>query len=600
MSNFTSTALFLPNRLAPTTPAMRISCNSILSKDGNIVFWPKQAHAIRCGNTVHKPGGVKVSEKLIYDYIVVGTGPAGAVIAKTLTDDRKTSVLLIEAGENHDKDKPIRDSSFAPELEESFFAKYFWQGEGVPQEGVDDRMFEWTTGRLSGGGSSINGEQYVRPTSAVFRKWEQLLGPLWSPRRAVLRFRSLENYNGKSNHPRLRGYSGRIDIRQAPKHPTTMAEKFVLAVEQATGYLKIVDYNDPRTSMGPFTQWQLYQNPDGTRESSSTAFLSSDIVLPSARGVNRRKLQVFYKTTALRILFNDKRASGVELLKEGRQLKAFARKKVIISAGIHSAQLLMLSGIGPAAMLRQAGIPVIVDNPNVGKRLRNHTLNFVTFTTNPSDQALPSNDPDALYTGGAFLPDPSGTSPDRRAVQLIGIGGDDMLTIAILFLRPKSSGSIKIQNNDPLTIALADEGFLADPDDMESLKTIFRVYIKGIAMQLEAIDPSYRLVSPTLEEIDDDSLLEAYIKQNFDHNHHQQGSLRMAPLSRGGVVDRRGSVHGVKDLIVADASIIPFTVDGNTSAAAFLIGYTIAQQLKKPSSKRRASGISNGHEIEEE
>lgn len=104
------------------------------------------------------------SGKLIYDYIIIGTGPAGGVIAKTLTDDKKTSALVLEAGENNDRDKPIRDSTFALELEEHFFPQYFWQGEGVPQEGLDERTFEWTTGRLSGGGSSINGEQYVRPT----------------------------------------------------------------------------------------------------------------------------------------------------------------------------------------------------------------------------------------------------------------------------------------------------------------------------------------------------------------------------------------------------------------------------------------------------
>ncbi|SFJ17202.1 choline dehydrogenase [Paenibacillus sp. UNC496MF] len=533
-----------------------------------------------------------MGERLIFDYIVIGTGPAGAVIAKTLTDDKKTSVLLIEAGENCDKDKPIKDSSSAPELEERFFPNYFWQGEGVPQEGVNDRSFEWTTGRLLGGGSSINGEQYVRPTSAVFKAWEKTLGPLWSPKRAILRFKKLEKYNGHSDNPRFRGFRGRINIRQAPRNPTTMAEKLTAATERATGYPEIVDYNDPRTPLGPFTRWQLYQNPDGTRESSSRAFLSSDIMLPNGRGVKGRKLRVFVKTTALRVLFSHKRANGVELLKEGKLVRAFARRKVIISAGIHSAQLLMLSGIGPATLLQQAGIPVVFNNPHVGKKLRNHTLNFASFTTNPVDQA-PVGDPNALYTGGAFLPDPSGKDQGRRAVQLIGIAAQGMLNIAILWLRPKSRGRIKIQNNDPLKISLADEGFLVHPDDLESVKHIYRIYIKEIAAKLEAIDPSYRLVAPTVDVIDDDSRLEAFIKQNFDHNHHQQGSLRMAPLTRGGVVDRRGRVHGVKDLIVADASIIPFTVDGNTSAAAFLIGYTIALQLKKKANKNQKHRTTN-------
>lgn len=476
-----------------------------------------------------------MGNKLTFDYIVIGTGPAGAVIAKTLTDDNKTSALLIEAGGNNDKDEFIRDSAFALELEEQFFPKYFWQGEGVPQEGLDDRAFEWTTGRLLGGGSSINGEQYVRPTSAVFRQWAKLLGPIWSPRRALLRFKRLEKYNGLTDNPRSRGFEGRIDIRQAPKNPTTMAEKFVAAVEQGTGHQEILDYNDPLTPLGPFTRWQLYQNSNGARENSSRAFLSSDIMTPNGRGVKGRKLRVFFNTTALRVLFSDKSANGVELLKEGRHLKVFARKKVIVAAGINSAQLLMLSGIGPAKMLRQAGIPVVFDNPNVGNNLRNHTLNFATFTTNPEDNGLPSNDPNALYTGGAFLPDPTGINPNRRAVQLVGIAADGMLNLAILFLRPKSRGSITIQNNDPLKIVLADEGFLDNEDDMESVKNIYKVYIKEIAARLEAIDPSYRLVSPTLDTINDDFRLEEFIKQNFEHNHHQQGSLRMAPLSHGGL-----------------------------------------------------------------
>ncbi len=337
---------------------------------------------------------------LTFDYIVIGTGPAGAVIAKILTDDKKTTVLVLEAGENKDRDRPIRDSTFAPELEEQFFAQYFWQGEGVPQEGVDERTFEWTTGRLTGGGSSINGEQYVRPTAAVLSKWQRLLGPIWSPRRAMQRFKRMERFNGETSNAQAHGFHGRIDIRQAPRNPTAMANKLVSAIEQATGFDEILDYNDPKTPLGPFTRWQLFQKPNGRRESSSTAFLSSDIVGPSSRGVNGRKLNVFFKSTALRVLFQNKRAVGVEFLKEGQCLRAYARKKVIISAGINSAQLLMLSGIGPAAELKAAGIPIVFPNPNVGKRLRNHTLNFATFTTNPNDTPLPAGDPNALYTGG--------------------------------------------------------------------------------------------------------------------------------------------------------------------------------------------------------
>ncbi|MFF2887394.1 GMC family oxidoreductase [Paenibacillus sp. NPDC057967] len=542
---------------------------------------------------------------LFYDYIIVGTGPAGAVIAKLLSDEKKTSVLLLESGENNDKDKPISHSTFAPELEEQYFPNYFWQGEGIPQAGVDDRTFEWTTGRLLGGGSSINGEQYVRYTSAVFKEWENLLGPLWSPARVIRRFKQLEKYNGKTTNTNARAYNGRIDIRQAPVRPTAMAKKLVSAIERATGFPEIVDYNNPRTPLGPFTRWQLYQNPNGRRVSSSTAFLSSDIISPSGRGVRGRRLRLLSNSTVLRVLFSGKQANGVEFLRDGKCKKAYARKNVIISAGINSTQILMLSGIGPYNMLKQAGITPVFNNPNVGKSLRNHTLNFAVFATNPNDRALPASDPNSLYTGGAFLPEPSGTNPRRRAVQLIGIGSEEnRLSLALIYLRPLSRGSIKIQNKDPLKIVLADEGFLDNPSDMEAVKNIYKVYVRKIASELAAIDSTYQLISPTIDIMNDDAKLEAFIKDNFSHNHHQQSSLRMAPLNKGGVVDRRGHVHGVKKLIVADASIIPFTVDGNTSAASFLIGYTIARQLimhkRRLQRQRRYKKIGDLFENDEE
>ncbi|MFI8711871.1 GMC family oxidoreductase [Brevibacillus brevis] len=531
-------------------------------------------------------GSKQKDGKITFDYIVVGTGPAGSVIAKKLTDDKKTSVLVLEAGENNDRDTPISNSTFALELEEMYLPQYFWQGEGVPQEKVNERSFEWTTGRLLGGGTSINTQQYVRPTSAVFQQWEKLLGPLWSPKNATRTFRKMENYNGKTNNKEARGYKGLIDIRQAPENPTPMSKKLVSAIEKATGFRKILDYNDPKTPLGPFTRWQLFQQPNGQRESASTAFLSSDIMTTAGQGVNGRKLQVFFKSTVLRVLFKNKRVIGVEFLKEGKRVRAYSRKKVIISAGINSSQLLMLSGIGPAKMLKDEGIPVVFANPHVGKGLRNHTLNFAEFSANPKDNPLPEDDPNALFTGGAFLPDPTlGSNKTRRAVQLIGIGSKGKLTIAILFLKPKSRGSIKIQSNDPLKIVLADEGYLHNPADLEAVKNCYKVYIKKIAAQLTAIDRSYRLVSPTLDIINNNRKLEEFIKNNFDHNHHEQGALRMAPLSKGGVVDSYGQVHGVKDLIVADDSIIPFTVDGNTSAPAYLIGNTIAQQLVKQNAR---------------
>lgn len=526
------------------------------------------------------------NNKLVYDYVVVGTGPAGSVIAKKLTDDRMTSLLALEAGDNNSTEQPIRNSLFAPPsiLPDNFLPQYFWQGKGIPQKNVNNRTFQWTGGRTLGGGSSINNEQYVRPSPANMKQWEDNLGPLWSPEQEIYQFTTLENFNGKTYNPNARGYSGRINIRQTPEQPTDMAKKLVLAIEEATGFPEILDYNDPNTPLGPFTQWQLYQKPDGVRESADTAFLSSDVMTKDGHGVNGRRLTVLYNSTALRVLFNDKRSAiGVEFIKDGKYVRAYANRKVIICAGINSPQLLMLSGIGPSDVLNKAQIPSVYYNENVGKNLTTHSINTATFTTNPHDKALPDNDPYALYTAGAFLPDPTpGSNQNRRNVQLIGqINSDGNLNLVFFLLEPKSKGSVKIQNDDPLKMVLADEGFLNDKTDLESIKNIYKVYIKNIASKLAEIDSHYQLVSPSTDVINDDEKLEHFIKENLDTTHHVQGMVRMAANEQNGAVDALGQVFGVRNLIVADDSIAPFASDGNTSAPAYFIGSNIADQLIK-------------------
>ena len=522
--------------------------------------------------------------ELTVDYIVVGTGPAGSVLAKKLTDDKKTSLLALEAGDNNSSEKPIRDSLFAPPfiLTENFFPNYFWQGKGIPQKNVQNRSFEWTGGRTLGGGSSVNNEQYVRPSPMNMKVWENELGTLWSPSRETEQFKRLENYNGITSNPEARGTNGHLNIRQAPANPTRMTEKLVTAIENATDFPSILDYNNPQTPLGPFTRWQLYQRPSGKRESADTAFLSQNVMTKEGRGVDGRKLKVYFNSTALRIIFDgDKHAIGVEFMKDGKCMRAYANKKVIVSVGINSPKLLMHSGIGASETLKQAGIPIVYHNPNVGQNLTTHSVNTATFTTNLNDQPLPDNDPFALYTGGAFLPDPTpGADSHRRGVQIIGqTGANNTLTVIFFLLEPKSRGAVTIQNDDPFKVVLADEGFLNHPDDIESLKNIYKVYIKKIAEELAKIDSDYQLTSPTVETIQDDRKLETYIKENLSPTHHIQGSLRMATDSREGVVDAVGQVFGVKDLIVADNSIAPFPSDGNTSAPAFFIGANIADQL---------------------
>lgn len=519
-----------------------------------------------------------------YDYIVIGTGTAGSVLAKKLTDDLKTSLLSIEAGDNNSKERPIRDSRFAPPfiLRDNFSPEYYWPGKGTPQKSVQNRSFEWTGGRTLGGSSSVNNEQYVRPTDLNIKQWEDSLGPLWSPKRKNYLFTKLEKYNGGSHNPEARGYQGRLDIRQTPVKPTTMVEKIIKAMERATGIKRILDYNDPNTPIGPFTRWQLYQMPNGIRESADTAFLTRDVVNEDGLGVKGRKLTISYKSTVRRIIFDEnKRARGVEYVKEGRAKVAYARKKVILSAGIKSPELLMLSGIGPEKLLKKAKIPLLVANNNVGKHLTTHAANMASFQVNKKDRFRPAKDPNALYVSGAFLPDPrKGPESKKRFVQIFGQPNDEgNLSIGFYLTEPKSKGRVSIQNNDPLKLVLASEGFLSHPEDLESIKQVFKVYLRKIAKELSKIDHEYKLLSPSFDVIQDDKKLEAFIKENLQATHHIQGTARMATSPKDGVVNGKGEVYGVHDLIIADDSIAPFVSDGNTSAPAYFIGANIAEIL---------------------
>ncbi|MBS0656233.1 MAG: GMC family oxidoreductase [Verrucomicrobia bacterium] len=520
------------------------------------------------------------------DYVIVGVGAAGAEVAKILSDNHEISVIVLEAGANHDNDTPIKDSQFAPILESNFFPQYFYQLQQVVQENAPGVVFNYTTGRLFGGGTSINGEQYVEGTNQLYDKWEDKLGSFWSVEKIRRAFKKVEKYNGKTTERHERGESGAVDVRQAPAVPTSMATKFVNAVAESTGVAEILDYNIPQTELGPFTRWQLSQKPNGNRESSSTAFLHP-VLRSDNTGKDGRQLRVLDKTTALRVLFNkEKEAIGVEALQDGESIKVLADKEVILCAGIYSPCLLQLSGIGPRSVLECAGVKVLFDNHNVGNNLVNQLTTVAVLTANPNDVGVPASDPDALYVGGAFLRDPAeadNVSPrGLRGVQLIGVSPEPgSFVIAIIASQPKSRGVVAIQSSDPFQIPLVDDRAFSNPADLETFKEIFRVYIKEIANQLNANDPLYNLVAPSEAVIDDDAALEAYILSTLDHTHHWTGSCQMGRSDRDGVTDKRGKVFGVKRLRVIDDSIAPFIPDGNTQACAYMLARRIGEDIAK-------------------
>jgi len=514
------------------------------------------------------------------DYVIVGSGAGGASIANQLIQSKK-SVILIEAGAEHDYDSVIHDSYNANILPINYFNQYFWpNGETTPQVNVNDRTFDYTGGRLLGGSTSINGMQYVRGTNNIFEKWENITcDSSYGPKNIFKEYTEFENYHGFSTT--IRGECGLVDIRQAPDLPTTMTKKFVAGVTAVTGLPEILDYNDPNTPIGPFTKWQLYQHRNGSRVSSSTAYLDPFIDISKdgfmAHGSN---LRILMKATTIRILWGSKdncpKAEGVLILQNGNLISVKATRKVIISAGIMTPPLLLHSGIGPVDELRKIGIPVVYDNPNVGRNLTNHTMITLTASANPDEMGI--NRLDDLYVGGAFLPDPS-TNSVERGLQLIGINPTSTtFQIVVIPIQPKSKGNIKLYSSDTQHVPIIDIGYFTDPADLVTLKAAIR-QVNNIINNMG--DPLYKLMIPDPATIENDALLEAFIKDNLDQTHHWTGSCRMTDNEKTGVVDPSGKVFGVKGLIIADATIIPVQNDGNVSGPTYIASRIIGKKLCK-------------------
>lgn len=569
------------------------------------------------------------------DYVVVGMGTSGCTIAGLLSKDHKTSVIGVEGGGYNILNKPIRQSYFAGieyGLPNNYFPEYFWQHKPVPNGSLtgpqppfphntpdasaincslipdnqkDTTVGDYTTGRIFGGGSSINGEQYVRGTDGEWNQWVKYGGKQWSAEKVTKRYKELENYLGLGS-PKVHGYHGPMDIRQAPAVPTSGALDFVAAVEAGAPYQRIPDddYNNPATPIGPFARWELFQKPNGNRASAAIDFLGPQVVNPEGEAIDGRRLLILFRTLSNTIIWEGSRAVGLRVIKEGQSIEIYAKKKLIITQGVYSADLLQRSGVGPAGLLKCLGIPVVYDNPNVGKHWQNQLLVPATFSTDPKAVGLPPNDPDALYTGGAFFPPLlPGDDHNRRGYQFIGawiqapadidpikataLGATQnppyLLTFLISYLQPHSKGVIRIQTKDPTTISLVDNNYFGDPRDMEAFIQEFKVYVVDIVNGFNKTNQAYQLVQPKLSVITDSNTndLTNYILSNYNHTHHWQGSNRMGKSPEDSVVDGWGNVWGVKDLIVADDSIAPVENDGNTNAPAFMIGYTIAKHLVK-------------------
>jgi choline dehydrogenase len=453
-----------------------------------------------------------------------------------------------------------------------------------PQVNANMMVQDYIGGKLLGGSSAINGMQYVRGTPYIYTKWQQMAGgdPAWGPDAALETYKEMENFLdiGSVPNPSVHGTSGAMSIRLAPIPATQIATVLASAIHTAYSSIPIVtDYNDPANSICTFTQWQLYQHADRTRGNSAFDYLTSDVVNASGMGVNGRKLRILYNSTVLKIIFEGTNATGVTFLHNGKFIRAISRQKVIVCSGIQTPALLMRSGVGPRNVLQTAGVPVIVDSPNVGSNFTNQPF-VVAVLSVPASRGvgIPPTDLQSLYTGGAFMTDSLLTGDTTRKFQLIGSwtpgqtsSDPSTLTLIVVLLQPESVGSIKIINNDPLQLPLVDDNFLANSSDVTRLIDAL-LMVQTIAASL----PGYTIVTPSDFSRD---ALETYIRTNLSQTHHWSTSCRMGTNITNGVVDSSGYVFGTKDLMIVDATICPVQNEGNTSSFCYFAALTIAKKL---------------------
>lgn len=548
-----------------------------------------------------------------FDYIVIGAGTAGGVIAKELTDDKKTSVLVLEAGTN----VPNESASLATAALVATENKISYTTLSSIEEEIGRQLLLWG-GRVIGGSSQHNFMYAVRGSRGLYDGWASLVGKEWRYENIRSLLKRDETYTGKSQNPQERGTNGPIFVRQQLIPNGGLIHTLAKATSKILGIPIVEDYNTGIRDC-TFLKSQFFQRKvmNGfVRSSTATGYLNENIVTqgnefqPDEFGVGQRKLVILAKTTVNKILFQQKKkdyiAVGVEYIRNGVTQQSLARKGIIISAGNFSSVILQRSGIGRSAELAEAGISTLVESPHVGHNFHTHYYvgMGIKVKTDRLQQVLDA-DPDQPVALGAFKKD---EGPGRR-LQLLGLptplfvpvqevvankwqfnpeNPTNVMSIAILDLAPKSTGTITATHSDPEAYPSIRFNPLENPDDLNFIVDQYIETFK-IIKKARQLDPKgiYKVVYPpepifhTADEAKKRSLLADYAIASYTNFSHYGGQCRMGKNIEEGVVDKRLNVFGTKNLKVADLSIAPVLPDGNPSASARLIGLNAVRFIRE-------------------
>ncbi|PZQ77656.1 MAG: choline dehydrogenase [Variovorax paradoxus] len=525
-----------------------------------------------------------------FDYVIVGAGSAGCVLASRLTDKGQHTVKLLESGPNDSYPWIHIPIGYAKTM---FNAKYNWGFKSDPEPYLDGRSVYQPRGRVLGGSSSINGLMYVRGQKRDYDEWAELGNPNWSWARCLPYFRKLEHND--LGEGATRGTDGPLWASTVPGN-NELVDAFIAAGE-AVGVPKVNDFNSgPQEGVG---YYQLTTRK-GFRCSTATAYLKP------ARA--RKELSIDVEAHATRVVFEGTRAVGVEYQHAGRTRIVRARKEVILAAGaFQSPQILQVSGVGPSDLLLQMGIPVVADLQGVGANLQDHFQVRLMYevskpiTTNDSLRsvvgqvgmglrwALNRSGPLAvgINMAGMFcrvLPESMtpdvqfhfGTlSADHAAGKPHDFSG---CTYSVCQLRPESRGHVRIRSTDTRDAPSILFNYLSTEHDRRTT-----VEAVKFARRVAAADPMSRLMKkeyrPGVHVRSDAEILE-FCKQYGTTIFHPSGTARMGPRNDPmAVVDERLRVRGVAGLRVVDCSVMPTLVSGNTNVPVVMIAEKAADLI---------------------
>ena len=520
------------------------------------------------------------SDTLEFDYVIVGAGSAGCVLANRLSADGRNSVLLLEAGPK-DTNLWIHVPLGYGRLFKEKTVNWMYQTE--PEPGLDGRSVFQPRGKVLGGSSSINGLLYVRGQHEDYDRWRQRGNTGWGYDDVLPYFRKAENQQRGAD--KYHGAGGPLPVSDW-RHADPLSEAFVVAAAQ-TGIPTNPDFNGASQEGAGFFQTTTQR---GRRASTAWSYLRP------AR--SRGNLQVETSALAQRILFEGRRARAVEYRQSGALRTARARREILLSSGAYnSPQLLQLSGVGPAELLKQHGIDIVLDAPGVGNDLQDHLqVRLVTRCSQPVTLNDILNHPvrrvmaGARYaafrkgpltiaagTSGAFFKtNPRLATPDIQ-IHFLPFSTDRMgeklhsfsaFSASVCQLRPESRGSLRIKSADPAAAPEIRINYLATETDraafIDGIK-ILRKILAAPALKPYAVDE----IHPGPKVTSDEEIL-AFCRKTGSTVYHPTSTCRMGndPLA---VVDQRLRVRGIEGLRVVDASVMPDLMSGNTNAPVIMI-----------------------------